>query len=85
MRKLIEIFKAPDKIAHTVIGLVFFLGCLLFTTTEYALAFTVVLALAKEINDQFGIVTKKSTASILDFIATITIPLIIHLINLYIL
>lgn len=85
-----------DKQKHVVIGLVFMLLMLIWFRLETAVAYTVVMGIVKEIFDTLGITkfiyktifnvrVKKSMASGSDFLCTIFIPIVLQLIDLYIL
>jgi hypothetical protein len=79
-----------DKQKHVVLGTVFFIILSFFIGIESAAAWTVVLAIAKEVSDHVGLTNKifktgKTAASFPDILVTIIIPILVQVINLYLL
>lgn len=81
---------ALDKQKHVVIGLLVFFISLMFTISDNALGIVFTVAIAKEINDHFGILkfllvnSKKTAINVFDIVATVFIPVIIQLVILYV-
>ena len=77
---------ALDKQKHVALGLAIFLVCLIFKDSEKSLLVVFFVALAKEINDTFGIVkyflkdSRKTMFNFLDIITTVFLPTLVHLI-----
>jgi hypothetical protein len=72
----IKKFKHADKVAHAIYGTIFYLLANLLLSPDLSLFTTVTLALGVEVYDKHG----GGKADVLDFLATIIIPIILYII-----
>ena len=76
-----------DKQKHILVGFVLFLVLCFFIELEFAAAYTVAIAFFKEVLDEFSLLpnSKNSRFSFTDLIATCVLPVLVQLIDLYLL
>jgi len=74
MKKFLNKILPADKARHIAWGTAFYTVLLIFLTPQWALFYTILLALLVELYD---VITEQGNGEILDGVATVALPLIL--------